>query len=96
VQTHALALLRSGDTASFPALVRRVLDDVRAAGGGGKGMANGAEVNGKKVNGAADGSSAAGLAVPHAVIEEALKVARESLEAVVEMEGGGGGAGGGA
>ncbi|KAL5612850.1 hypothetical protein BROUX41_004068 [Berkeleyomyces rouxiae] len=31
VQTHALALLRSGEATSFPALLRRVLDDVRTA-----------------------------------------------------------------
>ncbi|CAJ2506981.1 Uu.00g081670.m01.CDS01 [Anthostomella pinea] len=29
IQTHALALLRSGEVSTFPALMRRVLDDVR-------------------------------------------------------------------
>ncbi|KAK4106400.1 hypothetical protein N658DRAFT_414233 [Parathielavia hyrcaniae] len=29
IQNHALALLRSGEVASFPALLRRVLEDVR-------------------------------------------------------------------
>ncbi|KAI1268531.1 hypothetical protein F5Y18DRAFT_375732 [Xylariaceae sp. FL1019] len=29
IQTHALALLRSGEVHTFPALVRRVLEDVR-------------------------------------------------------------------
>lgn len=66
--------------------------------------ANGAETNGgKKANGSGSGSSngveaaaAAGgaddkanLALPQAVVEDALRVTRESLEMVCEIEGGG-------
>ncbi|KAI1116157.1 hypothetical protein F5Y14DRAFT_408328 [Nemania sp. NC0429] len=117
IQSHALALLRSGEVNTFPALVRRVLDDVQRdaasasnpsstannqtpsananepAGGGGKDGANGAAaVNGVNkaasgANGASAGAdSAAGLAIPTAVVEAVLKVVRESLEAVCEIE----------
>ena len=93
MQTHALALLRSGEVSTFPALVHRVMDDIRAASAGGKAV-NG-DVNGKKatVNGEAS-SAPGGLAVPQAVIDEALRVTRESLESVVEIQEGGGGSAG--
>jgi len=72
------------------------MDDVRAAsaGGGGAKAVNG-DVNGKKgaVNGESSSSAPGGLAVPQAVIDEALRVTRESLESVVEIQEGGGGAG---
>lgn len=60
---------------------------------------NGVETNGKKaVNGTAgngvvvvgDGEERANLALPDSVVEEALRVARESLEMVCEIEGEGG------
>jgi hypothetical protein len=126
VQAHALSLLRSGEITSFPALLKRVMDDVRqdtaqassgaanpsphlvsnatlaktgggaanaAGGGAGKGMegVNGnGNGNGNKVNGDADGgeSGTAGqsLALPPAVVAEALRIARESLEMVCEVE----------
>ncbi|KAK1769241.1 hypothetical protein QBC33DRAFT_532728 [Phialemonium atrogriseum] len=116
IQTHALTLLRSGEVTTFPALLRRVMDDVRqdtalASGGGagdvdlnGSSSSNGN--NNNKVNGSAAAgededknkknkkSTAAattihGLAVPQAVVEEALKVTRESLETICEIEGDG-------
>ncbi|RYP08320.1 hypothetical protein DL765_008831 [Monosporascus sp. GIB2] len=137
VESHALSLLRSGEVSTFPALIRRVLEDVRhdtaaaaeasaataASSSGSETMASAAsidtatkngEVNGtpatvngntitttKKtgVNGASSsggggggGDTANNLAVPAAVIEGVLKVARESLEAVCQLEEGGGGA----
>jgi hypothetical protein len=92
IQSHALELLRSGEVTTFPALLRRVLDDItedtNAAGSsatknGGKATTNGD----KKVNGSGEGKSAGGpLAVPDAVVQEALKVTRESLEAVCEVD----------
>ncbi|KAI9167455.1 hypothetical protein HJFPF1_03582 [Paramyrothecium foliicola] len=98
IQNHALTLLRSGEVTTFPALLRRVLNDVRedsvaapaATTNGSKAATNG---DAKKVNGAAAAAAAAAaekssLAVPDAVIEEALKVTRESLEAVCEIEDG--------
>ncbi|KAK3401275.1 hypothetical protein B0T20DRAFT_495553 [Sordaria brevicollis] len=90
VQNHALALLRSGEISTFPALLRRVLEDVRHdTATAQSGDANGSDVNGKKQANGADSTNgnvpaatttAPSLAVPQAVINDALKVTRESLE----------------
>ncbi|KAK4068981.1 hypothetical protein HDV62DRAFT_359958 [Trichoderma sp. SZMC 28011] len=93
IQNHALTLLRSGEVTTFPALLRRVLDDVRegqpstsssSANGKSSATTNG---NGdtKKTNGASS-SEKLPLAIPTSVIEEALRITRESLDAVVEIE----------
>ncbi|KAH0495378.1 hypothetical protein TgHK011_008936 [Trichoderma gracile] len=98
VQNHALNLLRSGEVTTFPALLRRVLDDVResqpsasssstaTSSANGKSSAatngSGADAN-KKANGASDKPP---LAIPTSVIEEALRITRESLDAVCEIE----------
>ncbi|KAF9775215.1 hypothetical protein IL306_006702 [Fusarium sp. DS 682] len=92
IQSHALALLRSGEVTTFPALLSRVLEDVRhdsalnpvpssSNGTSAKPATNG---DAPKTNGAADAKPS--LAVPESVIEEALRVTRESLEAVCEIE----------
>lgn len=95
IQNHALNLLRSGEVTTFPALLRRVIDDVRqetAAGPSFGSAPNGTEVNGKKsTNGTPSGeangtSSSSNLAVPHSVVEDALRVTRESLESVCFIE----------
>ncbi|KAK0646522.1 hypothetical protein B0T16DRAFT_329462 [Cercophora newfieldiana] len=96
IQNHALNLLRSGEVTTFPALLRRVIEDVRqdtAAGPSFGSATNGTEINGKKAtNGTPSGetngtsSSTTGLAVPHSVVEDALKVTRESLESVCSFE----------
>ncbi|KAI1200386.1 hypothetical protein F5X97DRAFT_293293 [Nemania serpens] len=129
IQSHALALLRSGEVNTFPALVRRVLEDVQRdaaaaaaasapnpsstantqtssstnaneSAATGKDGANGAAaVNGaNKAASGANGASAgadgtSGLAIPTAVVEAVLKVVRESLEAVCEIEPDGSGGG---
>ncbi|KAK4062090.1 uncharacterized protein Triagg1_10056 [Trichoderma aggressivum f. europaeum] len=94
IQNHALTLLRSGEVTTFPALLRRVLDDVRegqpstsstsSANGKSSATTNG---NGdtKKTNGASS-SEKLPLAIPTSVIEEALRITRESLDAVCEIE----------
>ncbi|KAL7948325.1 hypothetical protein V8C42DRAFT_314097 [Trichoderma barbatum] len=94
IQNHALTLLRSGEVTTFPALLRRVLDDVRegqppasstsSANGKSSAATNG---NGdtKKTNGASS-SEKLPLAIPTSVIEEALRITRESLDAVCEIE----------
>ncbi|VUC34257.1 unnamed protein product [Clonostachys rosea] len=87
VQAHALSLLRSGEVSTYPALLRRVLDDIRSdslAGSGGK-ATNGdsAKANGNSNAGTSDKTS---LAVPESVIEDALRTTRESLEALCEVE----------
>lgn len=125
IQAHALSLLRSGEVSTFPALIKRVLEDVRhetataassnpsssSSSGGGdnvdgpsstNGTAAAATINGtKSANGAANGAAGGGdgagnsLAVPSAVVEAVLKVTRESLEAVCEIDNSGGSSGGG-
>ncbi|KAI0377795.1 hypothetical protein F5Y04DRAFT_169691 [Hypomontagnella monticulosa] len=116
VQSHALTLLRSGDVTTFPALVRRVLEDVRletaaananavsssnsssdnsnnaATNGEVNGSANG-NSNGTSKNGTADANGNASLAIPQAVVEAVLKVTRECLESVCEVDDGGATAG---
>ncbi|KAI1107252.1 hypothetical protein F4804DRAFT_221393 [Jackrogersella minutella] len=104
VQQHALTLLRSGDVATFPALVRRVLEDVRhdtaatttTTDGSSSSEANGAAAtNGSKPGGGGGGTTngatttAAGdgsLALPQAVVDAVLKVTRECLESVCEID----------
>ncbi|KAK0623313.1 hypothetical protein B0T14DRAFT_427262 [Immersiella caudata] len=95
VQNHALSLLRSGEVTTFPALLRRVIDDVRQdtlASPSFGSAPNGTELNGKKsTNGTPSGeangaSSHTNLTVPHSVVEDALKVTRESLESVCSIE----------
>ena len=101
VENHALSLLRSGEASSFPALLRRVIEDVRqdtelrrsesssAAAGS---EANGAGNDGGKANGDASKKGVNGsekrpdLAVPQAVVEEALKATRECLEDIAYLE----------
>ncbi|KAI0866976.1 hypothetical protein F4860DRAFT_455851 [Xylaria cubensis] len=113
IQSHALALLRSGEVSTFPALVRRVLEDVQrdtataaAAtnnqasstnanesstankdGVNGAAAVNGASRTAGGVNGSAAGADGtANLAIPTAVVEAVLKVVRESLEDVCEID----------
>ena len=92
VENHAIALLRSGEVTTFPALLRRVLEDVRRDTSLAP-TTNGAEANGKKANGTpapgADSngnSSTPSLAVPQTVVDDALKVTRENLEMVCSMQ----------
>ncbi|KAK4456886.1 hypothetical protein QBC42DRAFT_280341 [Cladorrhinum samala] len=123
IQNHALSLLRSGEVASFPTLIKRVLDDVRhdtalapplpysgsnpptptpskavpANGEEGGATTNGATTNGASAtNGSSisvsttplnkDPNQRPSLAVPQAVIADALRVTREALEAVVDID----------
>ncbi|KAI1878543.1 uncharacterized protein JN550_000725 [Neoarthrinium moseri] len=93
VQQHALQLLRSGEVSTFPALIRRVLEDVRhdmQAKAGDDATKNGTEVNGATTNGkskAVNGTSSENsLAIPSVIVDDVLKVARESLGAVCEID----------
>jgi hypothetical protein len=95
LQTHALSLLRSGEVTTFPALVRRVLDDVRHQTASSSANTNGVGTNGSKKgggmtnggSGVVDGEERPNLALPQAVVDDALRVTRESLEMVCEIEG---------
>lgn len=95
IEAHALALLRSGEATTFPVLLKRVLEDVRhdtqakatAAEEGKNGEANGTATNGnnkKAANGAA--SDANNLAIPATVVQDLLRVTREHLDDVVEID----------
>ncbi|KAG5934333.1 hypothetical protein E4U59_006296 [Claviceps monticola] len=88
IQNHALSLLRSGEISTYPALLHRVLEDVREASS--RSFSNGKKTNGdapsKKVNGTAAPTEKPSLAVPGVIIDEALRVTRESLEVVCEMD----------
>ncbi|KAH7326420.1 hypothetical protein B0I35DRAFT_405666 [Stachybotrys elegans] len=85
IQNHALSLLRSGEVTTFPALLRRVLDDVRedAAKATSSSATNG---DASKTNGANAAAEKPSLAIPESVVEEALKVTRECLDAVCEID----------
>lgn len=90
LQTHALTLLRSGEVTSFPALLSRVLDDVRSdtllsSPSSHTNGTNGSAIEVKKPNGTSSDDKP-NLALPQAVLDEALKVTRESLEEVCEIE----------
>ncbi|KAK1247968.1 hypothetical protein MKX07_000856 [Trichoderma sp. CBMAI-0711] len=99
VQNHALNLLRSGEVTTYPALLRRVLDDVResqpstsssssSANGKSSAATNGSSSSSADANKKANGASSdkPPLAIPTSVIEEALRITRESLDAVCEIE----------
>ncbi|KKF93761.1 hypothetical protein CFO_g3879 [Ceratocystis platani] len=129
VQNHALTLLRNGEASSFPDLLRRVLDDVRAANspaslaalatadpGSPSATTNGSSStrdkdkekekdtdsihgssestngdglarNGGSTSAApANGNFEAGLALPRAVVQSALRVTRDCLEDVVTVD----------
>ncbi|KAK4194744.1 hypothetical protein QBC40DRAFT_343949 [Triangularia verruculosa] len=109
IENHARDLLRSGEITTFPALLRKVMDDIRhdtalapsssssssstskptngtPAPGDENGTPNGAKnvnVNGNGIRTTAGQNS---LALPQAVIDDALKVTREALEQVCEIE----------
>ncbi|KAG7145880.1 hypothetical protein HYQ46_005348 [Verticillium longisporum] len=85
LQSHATTLLRSGDVTTFPALLRRVLDDVRHDTLARTLEAN-QKTNGSKSNGTAATDATPNLAIPAAVTDDMLKTVRESLEAVCEIE----------
>lgn len=91
IQSHALSLLRSGEVTSFPALLSRVMDDVRqdTALNPTSSTTNGhgaIEVNGssKKANGV--DSDKPNLALPQSVVDEALRVTREALDQVCGID----------
>ncbi|KAL2680890.1 hypothetical protein Neosp_008493 [[Neocosmospora] mangrovei] len=90
IQSHALALLRSGEVTTFPALLRRVLDDVRHDSAlnpstNGKPATNG-DAAAAKANGGSSEAKTTSLAIPESVVDEALRVTREHLEAICDIE----------
>jgi hypothetical protein len=90
VQNHALALLRSGEADKFPALLKRVLDDIRNDAPAMLGVSAGRASNGDEPSSSSSGKKGAqaaqgepGLGMPKAVVDDALRVTRECLEQVV-------------
>ncbi|KAK8144075.1 hypothetical protein G3M48_006367 [Beauveria asiatica] len=111
IQSHALQLLRSGEVLTFPALLRRVLDDVQEAtakaattttttamattttssSSSSSTAAAAATTNGKAApttNGSTTTTNDVklALAVPQAVVEDTIRVTKECLESVCEIE----------
>ncbi|KAJ2980366.1 hypothetical protein NQ176_g2682 [Zarea fungicola] len=90
VQNHALQLLRSGEVITFPALLRRVLDDIQEATNTAPSSTNGnTGTNGTTAEGNSNGGGSGSksmLAVPQSVVEETIRVTKECLETVVEIE----------
>ncbi|KAM3452542.1 hypothetical protein MY3296_004431 [Beauveria thailandica] len=111
IQSHALQLLRSGEVLTFPALLRRVLDDVQEATAkaaattttttaatamattttSSSSTAAAATTNGKAApttNGSTTTTNDVklALAVPQAVVEDTIRVTKECLESVCEIE----------
>jgi len=87
IQNHALALLRSGEVTTFPELLGRVLGDIRADTN--KIEANSTSSNRKTgAGGGTEGevSRSTSLAMPQAVVDEAVKVTRECLEDIVKVK----------
>ncbi|KAF4591656.1 hypothetical protein GQ602_001955 [Ophiocordyceps camponoti-floridani] len=102
IQSHALSLMRSGEASAYPALLRRVLDDIRASVRPPPSSstttttttttmtAAAAGPNGEsKAVATTNGLSPAAtpcLAIPLSVIEEALRVTRECLDDICEID----------
>ncbi|OAA47408.1 hypothetical protein BBO_02863 [Beauveria brongniartii RCEF 3172] len=109
IQSHALQLLRSGEVLTFPALLRRVLDDVQeatakaattatatatattTAASSAAAAATTTTTNGKAApttNGSTTMTNDVklALAVPQAVVEDTIRVTKECLESVCEIE----------
>jgi hypothetical protein len=95
IQDHALALLRSGDYTTFPALMTRVLDDIKADAAAARSQEE-AKENGTGAAGAGSSKPAAvamgkgeggkSLALPKSVVEEGVRITKECLDLVVEVE----------
>ncbi|KAH6687457.1 hypothetical protein F5X68DRAFT_231923 [Plectosphaerella plurivora] len=84
VQAHALNLLRSGEVTTFSALLARVLEDVRNDTQAR--AATHAKTNGAKATNGASSDPKPALAMPSGVVDDMLKVVRDSLDSVCEIE----------
>lgn len=82
IQEHALSLLRSGDCTTFPELIRQVMSDIKHDTDARKG-ADSKQTNG---TGAINNKQGQSLALPEKVIEEGLRVTRDALDNVVELD----------
>ncbi|KAI9649410.1 hypothetical protein NHQ30_001986 [Ciborinia camelliae] len=98
IQTHALTLLRSGNYTTFPVLIAKVLEDIRAdtlaltpssSMSATNGLTNGAlegkEKKDKENSSKGRGERGQSLALPKSVVDEGVRITRESLEAVCEV-----------
>jgi len=98
IQNHALSLLRNGDCTTFPALMSRVLEDIRADSAAarekdelknGVSAATTAATKGGGGNNAVAnggrGERGQSLALPKNVVEEGVRITRECLELVCEV-----------
>ncbi|RDA93628.1 hypothetical protein CP533_6187 [Ophiocordyceps camponoti-saundersi (nom. inval.)] len=111
IQSHALSLMRSGKTQTFPTLLQCVVQDVRNSvkpppssavatttttsttttannnsSGGTAGSSNAAPNGESKASNGGTSPSDLCLALPESVVEEALRVTMECLDAICEVE----------
>jgi hypothetical protein len=85
----AASVSASSKSSSTPEIQRKVAKANRAANALGKGKAvtgAGARAVNGVVNGAGTGEGTTGLAVPQTVIEEGVRITRECLEQVCEVD----------
>lgn len=99
IQNHALSLLRSGEIATFPQLMSQVMEDIRLDSATARAAESSAASSAAATNGngssTSKGSSAvtirghgeggASLAVPKSVLDEGVRITRESLEQICEI-----------
>ncbi|KAM3083663.1 hypothetical protein ACMFMG_002220 [Clarireedia jacksonii] len=85
IQTHALTLLRSGKYTTFPELMSKVLEDIRADSLSASSSTNGSATANGATSKNGHGERGASLALPKNVVEEGIKITRESLEGVCEV-----------
>ncbi|RSL71081.1 hypothetical protein CEP54_001477 [Fusarium duplospermum] len=95
IQSHALSLLRSGEVTTFPDLLRRVLEDVRhdsalnpvSSSTNGKPATTTNGDAAAKANGSSgEAKTTPSLAIPESVVDEALRVTREHLDSICDIE----------
>lgn len=88
-------MLRSGDCTTFPALMTRVLDDIKADTAAARsqeeakenGTASAAAGASKPAAAVAGkGEEGQSLALPKSVVEEGVRITKECLDLIVEVE----------
>ena len=89
IHNHALSLLRNGDCTTYPDLMARVLEDVKADSDAARKTDSSNGVSGKEKDGKgkADGRglNGASLALPRGVVDDGVRVTTECLELVCEV-----------
>jgi hypothetical protein len=81
--------MRSGDCTTFPALMTRIMEDIKkdTMTARKEGLSNGTagKGSGKETGSNGRGEGGQSLAMPKSVVEEGLRITKECLELVVEV-----------